>query len=555
MGQIGNYLDLKLATDITFTSPFPQFNLLSVSQFINFSQQNNVWTSKGELEYFDRKNLIKPLVFLTREKKSDIYPKYHGVIVDSYNMVALYYHKIVQFYPSQDFKPWNNFMDETEESVSLYYHPYQFLLLLEAKKLILFFFSPYTRRDRLLGAFSSIHKYKDQAIERLQNKAINIEKLTPKVALLILLQIIYNWNIGTFTGNPHSKEKFDKQLKNFIKWKKNCCDPNELLQISGFSISEVQELYKYICRTAQQIDPLALWYPLLQLINRDRLGKLKNNAALAQEYYKLARILKVFLFDVTKEEMPEPDDIADGSHGVWKEKLYGKPFNYYQKKIQGKIRDHYFRDPDFKTVIVIEGETEEAVIKMLLKALRIDNKELIFLRIGGQGNFKWTKSVLPIFKNPLKLNLLIILDKDKDVNRIINECKSLGVMKKDLKIWRKDFEYDNFGLDAVVDKINELITKTNRETNSNFTMITKTRIKKQIKGAALVKTIENEFGKKNQEDLYKTLRISKPGLSKLLFEPRYKTIRKEVQEDKWKPKLPIEKQFSKLYRQNSRWRG
>jgi hypothetical protein len=150
---------------------------------------------------------------------------------------------------------------------------------------------------------------------------------------------------------------------------------------------------------------------------------------------------------------------------------------------------------------------------------------------------------------------LIILDKDKDVNRIINECRSLGVIKKDLKIWRKDFEYDNFGLDGVVNKINELITKSNRETNSNFTRITKNSIKKQIKGSALVKTIENEFGRKNQQDLYKALRISKPGLSMLLFEPRCKTIRKEVQEDKWKPKLPIEKQFSKLFKQNARWRG
>jgi hypothetical protein len=57
--------------------------------------------------------------------------------------------------------------------------------------------------------------------------------------------------------------------------------------------------------------------------------------------------------------------------------------------------------------------------------------------------------------NPLKMNLLIILDKDKEVNRIINECKSLGIIKRQLKIWRKDLEYDNFGTEAVVNKINE----------------------------------------------------------------------------------------------------
>ncbi len=151
----------------------------------------------------------------------------------------------------------------------------------------------------------------------------------------------------------------------------------------------------------------------MQLINRGRLGKLRNTAALAQEYYKIARILKVFLFDLTNEEMLEPDDISDGSKGLWKEKLYGKQFSYYQKKTWDKIKDHYFRDPDFKTVVVIEGDTEEVIIKMLLKALGINNKDLIFLRLCGQGNFKWTKSALPIFMNPLKMSLLLILDKDK----------------------------------------------------------------------------------------------------------------------------------------------
>ncbi len=118
-----------------------------------------------------------------------------------------------------------------------------------------------------------------------------------------------------------------------------------------------------------------------------------------------------------------------------------------------------------------------------------------------------------------------------------------------------DLEYDNFGTDAVVNKINEYIKKTNEETNSTFIRIAKTRIEKQLKDSALMTAIEREFGNKNQKDLYKSLRISKPGLSKSLFEPRCRGIRKEIEADKWQPKLPMKKLSVKIFEQNARWRG
>src|SRR4051794_40152247 len=128
---------------------------------------------------------------------------------------------------------------------------------------------------------------------------------------------------------------------------------------------------------------------------------------------------------------------------------------YYSKNIQNKIKDHYFVDPDYKTVLIIEGETEEIIIKMLLKALKIENKEIIILKVRGQGNFKWTHSALSVFKNPLKMNIMIILDKDEHIKTIKKECNKLGIMQNQLNIWKKDLEHDNFGIYKVVDKINE----------------------------------------------------------------------------------------------------
>ncbi len=93
----------------------------------------------------------------------------------------------------------------------------------------------------MIDLSATIQRYKEELDEILKNKFSNIETLVPKIALLMLIENFYNWNVGTFIGNPHVNEKLDKQLKKFLKWKKNCYDPFELLQISGFSIPEVKK--------------------------------------------------------------------------------------------------------------------------------------------------------------------------------------------------------------------------------------------------------------------------------------------------------------------------
>ena len=539
-------------------SPFPQFKFLSIREFIKFTEKINIITSVGELEFLDRKNILKPLLILNRKKISKNYPKYQNYGFDSYNMVALYHQKILGFYPNIEYIPWQAHMDGSEERIILFYHPFQFLMLLNAKRFLNYTFPIQMIAEKDVSyIIGQIENYKNELENKIQSKIRSCIKLIPQISLFMLLQNIYNWNIGTFIGNPMTFDNLDDQLSSYLDWKSSCFDSKELLYISGFTIPEVEELYKNICQSGQGIDPLKLWFPLIQLINKDRVSKLQNNAALAQEYYMISKILKVFLYDLTQKEMPDPDDICDGSGGIWKEKVYGTEFKYYSKKTQKNIKDHYFIDPDYKTVLIIEGETEEFIINTLFKALRIDNREIVIFKIGGQGNFKWTKSALSIFTNPLDINTIIILDKDEDIEKIKSECDRIGILKKHLKIWDKDFEYDNFGIDKVVDMINDIVRRNNISLNGCIMEIDKSLIKERLKDPTLVlmKAVEIEFGKLNQKNLYKALQISKPKLSESLFVPRIKEIESEINKGNWKPKLPIEKIIEEIFFENSRWRG
>jgi len=77
---------------------------------------------------------------------------------------------------------------------------------------------------------------------------------------------------------------------------------------------------------------------------------------------------------LTREKIPDPDDLLDGSKGRWKPYLYGKPFDYQSKQTRMRIRDKFLVDRRYRIAVIYEGETEHAVIEMIFDALEIDPK-------------------------------------------------------------------------------------------------------------------------------------------------------------------------------------
>lgn len=83
-------------------------------------------------------------------------------------------------------------------------------------------------------------------------------------------------------------------------------DPEKIRKISNLSIEEIKEWYNVLCHLGSGTDPLLEWFVLLQIINNAKKNKLTNEALIAQEYYKLARMIAFFIYDLTKEKMPDP---------------------------------------------------------------------------------------------------------------------------------------------------------------------------------------------------------------------------------------------------------
>ena len=264
--------------------------------------------------------------------------------------------------------------------------------------------------------------------------------------------------------------------------------------------------------------------------------RLKSVAFQAQQCYQIAWMLANFIYDQTGEKMHEPDDIMDGDgHGAWKKQVYGDPFDYTTIKTQKEILDKFLIDRPFRAGIIFEGETEKIVIESILKSLRV-NKErdgFFIYNAQGQSNIAQNLNALYDLANLEKIDLFIITDNDGDATKIKNKL-SKKIKSKSIRIWKGDFEEDNFGVDAVLHEVNTKLK------DRKLKRVEKTQVTKMLNRLSLMRAIDTICKKENGRKLDDL--VSKKMLAKKLLTKRLREIEKErTSSSGWKPKLPIEK--------------
>jgi hypothetical protein len=551
-------LNIDIYFETLFTSTYPQFELLSVEDFVKYCEKLDIRICKTELEYFDKKNLLKPIVSVHRRKINESLPKYEYYHSHSSLLVELYKRGIVQDYHKITFRPWNDYLDGNENTVWLFYHPYQFIIVSELKKFSSFTLSfQSVEENDIDNLLNQLRKYKEDVGGKIERKLQRNNSLFQDIVLLILIQNLYNPENEEFTGNPYVNMDLEKQQRDFLTNRKQIA--LDIFNRTKCSYDHIENLHENICQNGQINDPLRLWFPLLQLIKKDRIEKLTEKAKIAQEYYKISKLLKCFVFDLFEIELPDPDDVADGDKGIWKKSIYGSPFNYTTPEIQFKIKDHYFINPDYKTVLVYEGETEDLIIKELFKKLNIANNEIILLNLKGQTNIRWSNTSVELFKDYLGMDIHVIMDNDGQVNAMKQDCMKIGIAPNNFHIWNRDFEFDNFGVSKTINRINKLIITRNKNKPgpNQLNLINKQKIIDRLnndKQLGLMSAIKQEYKQINNASIYLDL-IKKPSLAKILFDSRLKTIAKERKNGNWIPTLPVEKLINEIFIKNARWGG
>jgi hypothetical protein len=359
----------------------------------------------------------------------------------------------------------------------------------------------------------------------------------------MLLQEAYGYPaFGTLILNPYEDRSifFEK----WKTWRLASFHPEHIKKDSGMSIDDTKAWYQELAILANINDPLANWFVLLQLINRAKKEKLKKDALLSQEYYKLARMVAFFIYDLTTEKMFDPDDVIDEQKGKWKREKYGEPFDYETKTIQHKILDNFLIDRPYMMALVYEGDTEDGVIKMIFDALYVDPERdgLFLYNAEGQGNVERNLYGLAELARKNEMDIFLILDRDARWSRIILDFKNYGYIKEGkCHVWNKDFESDNFAINETLDKVNYILSE------KCLKIIKKEELEEKMSNPNIFlrKAISDLIYKENGKALNDI--ISNKELGRLLIQSRIEKIKMERDGDGWKPLLPIEKVLNNIF--------
>lgn len=523
----------------------PQFELLSSRRFINFLRARDIRMSEEELEHFEKIGFLHPVLRLKRpkvEENGKIH--YSGISSSAWYLKEYLKTDLLEFPNLRNFRSWDNYRDKNgEENTFIYYHPYQVFLIdrflsLTRITLTSAYIEEATSCKKMLKQAKKMHQHVRKAFINARPKLIR------QIGLFLQLQNRYQ---PSYRGIMHlTPDK--KSYERWIDWKKNIFSPSKVLGDSGMQLKELTELRDYFAAQANFIDPVSSWYPLIRLIQFTKKEKMKGKALLAQDYYEIVGFLNFFIRDLTGKEQPEPDDIVDGRHGKWKEKYYGKKFDYKDEDIRRKIVSDYLYVTIPKLILLVEGITEETSVSILMNALGIvpEIEGITIINFEGTGGITF-RNAGPVLQSAKSQNVAryLIIDNDKDASELVKELSERRKLLDDdcYRIWDKDFEQDNFGPNSVVETINEKLVENGLAPIETSEVIARIADHPDEK---LWKAIYNVCREKNAFEL--DVLISKTSVARALTIKRTEEIRQEIKENKYKPKWKIEEEIGKIYK-------
>jgi len=499
--------------------------------------------SKEELEHFEKIGFLYPVLRLKRPKiKEDGEIRYGGISSSAWYLKRYLEADLLEFPSSTNFRPWDKYRDKHgEENTFIYYHPYQVFLLhnfmgLTQIVLTSVYLESVNEFEKSFEQMKKMHRQVKEAFLKARPRFVR------QIGFLLQLQNAYQ---PDYRGVVHLTWD-EKSFERWLDWRKNSFSPSEVLKDSGMSLEEARDLGRGFAAQADFDDPMARWYRLVRLMPFTQKEKLRGKALLAQDYYEIVGILNFFLRDLTKEEQPDADDLVDGRRGKWKNTYYGKKFDYKDPDIQKKIISDFLIVPIPKVVLLIEGDTEETVISILMNALGIipENEGITIHNFGGTGGITAfnASAVLGIAKSQNVARYLII-DNDPEVEELVKELSDRLRLLDDncYRIWEKDFEYDNFGVDYLVEGVNEKLMEKNL-----LPIKTKAVEDRMVSHPEerLWKAVRNVCWMKNRIEVDDV--ISKVNLARMLSMKRAEQIRQETKSGKYKPKWKIEEEIVKI---------
>jgi hypothetical protein len=253
------------------------------------------------------------------------------------------------------------------------------------------------------------------------------------------------------SGRVISNRTAGESHENFWAWRKSH-NPQRLVGEHGFAEAELRRWHNDIALTAYGLDPLRAWFDLTRNIAWGAWERVQGKVRLAHDLYTMAEIVRLYAGEFLRVELPEEDEVWHGSYaGAIKERRYGHPrVTERRRHVRRRIAREFGLDGGIRLVWFVEGGTEIGFVSRYsqLTGYECDSLGIAVKNLWGSGSVRGKHS--PLLRQRLEEArredqfTYVTLDSKPDMSPELRQLARDGLITAGFKIWRGDFESDNF---------------------------------------------------------------------------------------------------------------
>lgn len=271
-------------------------------------------------------------------------------------------------------------------------------------------------------------------------------------------------------GGTHFYARTQYMLSDIREWRQDAIESGYFDLTQALSVTELDAtaLMRWIDRLtalAESIDPLSNWRMLMKYYRYSKRQQLKFEALLAQDFYEMAELLKLFVIDLDAEAgmgtLTNWSGIAPREYlsrtPQWKIERYGESL-FRPHEMLEFLSNEYDLNPKPRAIVFTEGEEWRAVEK--LYAHYGYSPELLgieFRSISGEGNFSLANWQCFIeYMHEKQILVYFLLDNEghtpKEARRLLKKKRTFSfpglekvIPSRDrIRVWSQSFEESNF---------------------------------------------------------------------------------------------------------------
>lgn len=460
---------------------FIQCPLVTSGDFIKFCKERDLSVNEKDLELYEKLGIFYPIAriefpkFKTKVEYIDNRTKYrdlgtlqegedwNGETIEEYghfwwskSLATEFYREGLLWSPKdKPFISWNNFYDKElmHRKIESYYSIFQIYPLYMVKQmssmnLSLAWWATYDKEtiDKL------VTQIKDISIQTVQMLTEG-NNISDEIAYTC--QIISNrYFPKTQTDRRTINVSYPSHYHDW-SWRAYCRKWDAKLELSktGIDIEQVKKYQEIMSLRACSCDPLENWHDLVQFVSLEKKKRLKREALLAQTFYSMEKMLRLFYKDLTEQDLSE----EKGINYKWRERVYGEGIPDSNMLFLEYLTNEFHLNPRPKLILIVEGRSEYEQIPRLAKEIgySFDTIGIRIEMLEGIGNFTGGK-IERFIDHYHNLQTIVYLILDNENNAIPFRSKLIKkksryaesnryITNEDyIFIWDKCFEFDNF---------------------------------------------------------------------------------------------------------------